>query len=163
MSPSFLVPTLLLGTAGALCAAHHHDERMPRVVAQVLIGTAGFAAGAAGEWRFGEPHLLVRPEVFFNEDNRLGFAASVGWELAFLDLPDRHAITVGPRLVNHNSDDYGWGVDGLAIWHFDLVPAQRGRHFLEVIGAIGVIEEEQSGDNDAELGFSGGIGYGFQF
>ena len=32
-----------------------------------------------------------------------------------------------------------------------------------VIGAIGAIEEENPGDNDVELGFSVGIGYGFQF
>ena len=158
-----LVPALLIGTSCVLSAAHEHNEGIPRIVAQVMAGTAGFEPGAAAEWRFGEPHLLVRPEVFFNEDHHLGFGASVGWELDFFNLPERHVITIGPRVVYHNSDDYGWGADALAIWHFDLVPSQKGRHFLEVIGAIGAIEEEKAGDNDVELGASVGVGYGFQF
>jgi len=158
-----LVPTLLIGTTCTLFAANEHNNGIPRVVAQVLVGTAGFEPGAAAEWRFGVPHLLVRPEVFINEDHRLGLGASLGWELTCFNLPEPHTITVGPRVVYHHSDDYGWGVDAMAIWHFDLVPSQRGRHFLEVIGAVGAIEEEKRGDNDVEPGLSVGAGYGFQF
>lgn len=158
-----LVPLLLIGATGAVSAVEEHNDGIPRAVAQALVGTAGFEPGIAAEWRFGDPHLLVRPELFLNEDNRLGFAASIGWELEFLNLPERQALTIGPRLVYHNSDEYGWGIDALVIWHFDLVPSQRGRHFLEAIGAVGAIEEEKGGDDDVEPGFSVGIGYGFQF
>ena len=162
-----LVPTLLIGTTCALFAAHEavHEKNdgIPRLVAQALVGTAGFEPGVAVEWRFGPSHLLVRPEVFISEDHDLGLGGSIGWECSFLNLPERHAITVGPRIVYHNSDDYGWGADAMAIWHFDLVPSQRGRHFLEVIGTVGAIEEEKRGDNDVEPGFSVGAGYGFQF
>ncbi len=161
------VPTLLIGATCALFAAHdgahEHNDGIPRLVGQVLFGTAGFEPGIAAEWRFGEPHLLVRPEVFLNEDSRAGIGASLGWELNFLALSERHAITIGPRVVYHNSDDYGWGADAMAIWHFDLIPSQRGRHFLEVIATGGVIEEEKDGDSDAEPGFSVGAAYGFQF
>jgi len=162
-----LVPTLLIGTTCALFAAHsdvhEHNNGIPRLVAQALVGTAGFEPGVAVEWRFGPYHVLVRPEVFINEDSDVGFGASVGWELRFFDLPKRQAITVGPRVVNHNSDDYGWGADAMAIWHFDLMPSQRSRHFLEVIGTVGVIEEDKNGDDDVEPAFSVGAGYGFQF
>lgn len=158
-----LVPLLLIGATGVLSAVDEHHNGVPRLVAQALVGTAGFEPGVAAEWRFGDPHLLVRPELFFNEDHHLGFGASLAWELEFLDLPERHAITIGPRVVHHNSDEYGWGIDAMVIWHFDLLPSQRGRHFLEVIGTVGAIEEERRGDNEIEPGFSAGIGYGFQF
>lgn len=163
-----LVPTLLIGTTCGLFAAHagdheHHDG-IPRLVAQALVGTAGFEPGVAAEWRFGAPHLVIRPEVFINDDDHdrdVGAGLSVGFQV--FDLPERHAITIGPRIVHHNSDDYGWGADAMAIWHFDLVPSHRGRHFLEVIGTVGVIEEERRGDNDADPAASVGAGYGFQF
>lgn len=162
--PFFIVlASLLSGTTGALSAVDEKNDGVPRVVANLLFGTAGFEPGLAAEWRFTPQHLLVRPEVVLNEDHRPGFGASVGWELDFLGLPERQHLTIGPRVFYHNSEDYGWGVDGLVIWHFDLVPSQRGRHFLEVIGALGAIEAEKSGDNDTELGVTVGVGYGFQF
>lgn len=161
-----IVPTLLIGVSCGLTAAHapheHHDG-IPRVVVQALVGTADFEPGVALEWRFGGAPLMVRPEAFLNEDDRVGGGGSVGWRLPIFDLPQRHAITVGPRVVHHNSDEYGWGFDAMAIWHFDLVPSQRGHHFLEVIGTLGAIEEERPGDNDMEFGASVGVGYGYQF
>ncbi|HEX3133943.1 MAG TPA: hypothetical protein VHX44_10235 [Planctomycetota bacterium] len=158
-----LVPALLLSTTCTAFAVDEHHDGIPRLVAEVVVGTAGFEPGVAAEWRFGDPHFLVRPEVFINDDGDLGGGASIGWELTCFHLPDRHTITVGPRVVYHNSDDYGWGADAMAIWHFDLVPAQRGRHFLEVIGTVGAIEEEKPGDNDIDPAVSVGVGYGYQF
>lgn len=163
-----LVPTLLIGTTCALFAVDEHHDGLPRLVAQALVGTAGFEPGVAAEWRFGGPHtMLVRPEVFISRDqhgdhdHNVGLGGSVAWELPF-NLPERHVITLGPRVVYHNSDQYGWGADAMAIWHFDLVPSQRGRHFLEVIGTVGAIEEKY-GDDDIEPAVSIGAGYGFQF
>lgn len=186
MSPrhSFaLIPTLLLSTACALSAAHaadheHHDG-IPRLVAQALVGTTGFEPGVAAEWRFGSPYLLLRPEVFISDHDGVGLGCSVGWELPF-NLPERHAITLGPRVVYHtddddddDDDDYSWGAYAMAIWHFDLVPSQRGRHFLEVIGAVGAILEDRhdnngngngdDDDHDIDPALSIGAAYGFQF
>jgi hypothetical protein len=158
-----LVSSLLIGSVSALSAADERHDGIPRLVGEVLIGTAGFEPGIAAEWRFDAQYLLVRPEVILNEDHRPGFGGSVAWDLKCFALPERQSLTVGPRVMYHNSDEYGWGVDAMAIWHFDLVPSQRGRHFLEVIGTVGAIEEEKTGDNDIELGFSAGVAYGFQF
>jgi hypothetical protein len=158
-----LVSSLVIGSASALSAVDEHHDGIPRLVAQAMVGTAGFEPGVAAEWRFKGPHLLVRPEAFISEDHDLGVGASIGWELTFFNLPERHTITLGPRVVYHNSDDYGWGADAMAIWHFDLVPSQRGRHFLEVIGTVGAIEDERRGDNDIDPAISVGAGYGFQF
>ena len=160
--PLALVPTLLVGTTCILSAATVENDGIPRAVAQVLVGTAGFEPGVAAEWRFGDAHLMVRPELFLGEDHNLGFGGSIGWELDFFNLPERHSITIGPRLVYHNSDDYGWGIDGMVIYSLDLIPSQRGRHFLEVIGTAGAIEKEET-DNDMQFGASVGLGYGFQF
>lgn len=161
----FLIVTALLGAVSLPSfAAEPHADYLPRVGAQVLAGTSGIEPGAFAEWRFNEPGLLLRPEVFINEDGHVGFGGAVAWE-GFFDLPDRHAIAVGPRLVYHNSDESGWEIDLMAIWSFDLSTAHRGRHYLEVIGAVGALEEEDedNGDEETVVGASIGIGYGFQF
>jgi hypothetical protein len=140
-----------------------HELTAPRLVGQVLVGTSGFEPGVAAEWRVSDPLCVLRPEVFINEDARPGFGASVTWELSFLNLPERQSITFGPRVVYHNSDDSGWEADAMAIWHFDLIPSQRGRHFLEVIGTAGALQDEEDDENDTIIGVSAGIAYGFQF
>jgi hypothetical protein len=163
-----LVPTLVIGTTCALFAVDEHHDGIPRLVAQALVGTAGFEPGVAAEWRFAGPDILVRPEFFISRDHdhdhdhHVGLGGSVAWELPF-NLPERHVITLGPRVVYHNTDRYGWGADAMAIWHFDLIPSQKGRHFLEVIGTVGAIQEEEHGDDDVEPAFSVGAAYGFQF
>ena len=166
-SSLILVPTLLSCCVCSVITAADgpHNDGLPRVVAQVLIGTSGFEPGVAAEWRFGDYGMLVRPEVFINEDANAGGGASIGWELSFLPMMEGSCITLGPRVVYHNSDDKGWEADALAIWHCDLVPSQKGRHFLEVIGAIGVVETDKDGDNNHQTKVGGtiGIGYGFQF
>lgn len=141
------------------------DLGNPRLVAQILFGTSGFEPGVAVEWRCSDKHtLLVRPEVFLNEDNRPGFGVSLGCELSFLGLPQGQAITVGPRVVYHNSDDSGWAGDALAIYHFNLrSDGHATGHFLEAIGALGVLEDKRDNNSGARLGASVGVAYGFQF
>lgn len=164
-SPFFIVTALLGAAALPSFAAEPHADHLPRVGAQVLAGTSGIEPGAFAEWRLSKPGLLLRPEVFINEDGKVGGGGAVAWEPGFIDLPERHTLALGPRLVFHNSDESGWELDLLAIWSFDLVPSQRGRHYLEIIGAVGALEEEEDNDDDEEtvVGASIGIGYGFQF
>ncbi len=140
-----------------------HEMTAPRLVGEVLVGSSGFEPGVAAEWRVGDPMCVLRPEVFINSDARPGFGASVTWDLSFLNLPERQSLTFGPRVVYHNSDDSGWEADAMAIWHFDLIPSQRGRHFLEVIGTIGALQDRKDDRNDTIIGASGGVAYGFQF
>lgn len=161
--PFFTVTALIGAMSLPAFAVEPHADHLPRVGAQVLAGTSGIEPGAFAEWRLSEPGLLLRPEVFINEDGHIGFGGAVAWEPGFINLPERHALALGPRLVYHNSDESGWELDLMGIWSFDLVPSQRGRHYLEVIGAIGALEEENDGDEETEVGASIGIGYGFQF
>lgn len=144
---------------------HDHPDHLPRLGVQVLAGTSGIEPGAYAEWRLSEAGLQLRPEVFINEDGKVGAGGAIAWEPGFIDLPKRHALAFGPRVVYHNSDESGWEVNLLAIWSFDLVPSQHGRHYLEVIGAVGVLEEQEEDGDDEEsvVGASIGIGYGFQF
>jgi hypothetical protein len=160
-----LVPALLCSiSASALVAVDRPtDQRIPRAVAQVLVGTAGFEPGVAAEWRLGDQPLMARPELFINEDGNLGFGASLGFDLGFFRLPDRHTLTVGPRIAFHNSDESGWEADAMAIWNFDVAPGDRGHHFIEVIGAVGILEDEEDPDKNAKFGASIGLGYGYQF
>lgn len=161
----FLVTALIGATALPVLAAEPHADHLPRVGANVLVGTSGIEPGAFAEWRLSGPDLLLRPEAFINEDGRVGFGGAVAWELDFIKLPEHHRLAVGPRVVYHNSDESGWEADVMAIWSIDLVASQRGRHYLEIIGAVGVLEEEEDNDKDEEsvVGASVGIGYGFQF
>jgi hypothetical protein len=159
-----ILPALMFSCLGSAVSAADllpSDPVAPRVVAQVIFGTAGFEPGVAAEWRVSDRRLLIRPEASINEDGHLGFGASLGWNLAFLDLPERHTISIGPRVVYHNTDEYKWGADAMAIWSFDFIDTPRHRHYLEVIGTIGFIEDDEHDETDA--GASAGIGYGFQF
>ncbi len=176
--PAFTVPVRRIAIVAALAAVSvssglavdqlekaGDDLGNPRLVAQVLFGTSGFEPGVAVEWRFSDKYTaLVRPEVFLNEDSRPGFGVSLGCELGFLGLPQGQAITVGPRVVYHNSDDSGWAGDVLAIYHFNLrSDGHATGHFLEAIGALGVLEDKRDDNSGARLGASVGVAYGFQF
>lgn len=165
--PNLIVTTLLCSGMAIpfLGAADLHDDALPRVGAEIMLGTSGAEPGLFAEWRLSGSAMLVRPEVFLNEDERVGAAASLAWEPEFLHLPERQHLGLGPRVIYHNSDDHGWEVDLMAMWSFDLVPAQRGRHYLEVLGAIGALQEDNHHDDskDTVLGASIGIGYGYQF
>lgn len=164
-----LASTLLvsLSTLPLAAADWHHDDALPRVGVQVLLGTSGFEPGIFAEWRLGDQPMVARPEVFLNEDERAGGGGSIAWEFPFFSLPDRHSLSIGPRVVYHNSDESGWEADVQAIWSLDLAPAHKGRHFLEVIGAVGALEHDDKDDaNDdkkVRLGASIGIAYGYQF
>jgi len=158
-----LISTCLFGLALMPLTAADHNEAIPRVGPQVLVGTSGFEPGIFAEWRFHKTSLVVRPELFLNEDERAGGGASIGWEFSCFSLPDQHRFIIGPRIVYHNSDESGIEADLMGIWSLDLFPTHRGRHFLEVITAVGAVEKENQGDDDIEVGASIGIGYGFQF
>lgn len=152
---------LATSTLPLAAADHVHADHLPRVGVQVLAGTSDIEPGIFAEWRLRDAELQLRPEIFLNEDGDVGGGGAIAWEPGFIDLPERHALALGPRVVYHNSDESGWEFDLMAIWSFDLIPSQRGRHFLEVIGAVGVLQDEE--DDDHTVGASGGIGYGFQF
>lgn len=158
-----LTAIVMTGALPLVAAEPSHESAPPRLVGELMLGTSGFEPGIAAEWRTGVPWHLIRPEVFINEDFRPGFAASAAWNMAFLHLPERFAITLGPRVVYHNSDRSGWEADAMAIWHLDLVPTQRGRHFLEVIGAIGALQDDRDDERETVVGASAGIAYAFQF
>ena len=163
---SLFAMTALIGTTVLpALAVEPHDDHLPRVGAEVLAGTSNVEPGVFAEWRLREPGLILRPEVFINEDGRPGFGGAVAWELDFLNLPERNTLALGPRAVYHNSDESGWEVDLMAIWSFDLAPSQHGRHYLEVIGAVGALREDKDNrDNeDTVIGASIGVSYGFQF
>ena len=161
-----LVPVLSVLFTTSAFAVEPHDDALPRLGAPVLVGTSGIEPGIFAEWRLSAAQLILRPEVFVNEDEHIGGGAALAWEPEFFHLPERHSISLGPRLVHHNSDDSGWEVDLQAIWSLDLVPRHRGHHYLEVIGSVGVLEDEHDendDDSDATIGASVGIGYGYQF
>lgn len=166
----WLVPALLLVvpfhalTAADVHADHVHDDvAIPRLVVQVLGGTAGIEPGIAAEWRCNDGAFLLRPEILLSEDGRVGGGASVAWDLAWLRLPERHAITLGPRVVYHHSDDTSWEADAQAVYSFDFLGSPHGRHYLEVIGDLGVRRDTSEDHHENRLGASIGIGYGFQF
>jgi hypothetical protein len=160
-----LLSTCLFGlTLMPLTAADSiHIEAIPRVGPQVLVGTSGFEPGIFAEWHFREASLVARPELFLNEDERAGGGAMIGWEMPCFSLPEQHHIIIGPRVVYHNSDESGIEADLMGIWSMDIHPASHGRHFLEVITAIGAVEKDKDGDDDIELGATVGISYAFQF
>ena len=170
ISRLWLMPALALAAVAPQCGAvdlkadHvHNDVAIPRLVAQVLGGTSGIEPGIAAEWRFSDGPCVVRPEVFLSEDANVGGGGSIAWNLTFLDLPDRHAITLGPRVVYHNSDDSGWEADAQAIYSFDFLGSAHGRHYLEIIGSVGVLQDTSEVNDKTQLGASIGVGYGFQF
>ncbi len=167
-----LMPTLLVTGAlvalmipSSLSAADHdHADYLPRIGPQILLGTSGIEPGLFAEWRLSEAELQVRPEILVNEDGKVGGGGAIMWEPGFIPMPERNALAVGPRVVFHDSDDSGWEVDVMAIWSLDLIPTQPRRHFLEVIGALGVLEDRRdNSETNTRFGASIGVGYGFQF
>jgi hypothetical protein len=94
---------LVIATATAADApapAPAHD--WPRVVGEVLVGTAGFEPGVAAEWTFDLGTLVrVRPEVILNLDDLPGLAISATVPVASGSLPATQSLWIGPRLVFH--------------------------------------------------------------
>jgi hypothetical protein len=159
--PRILACTAAIVLVGATASAAENDLR---IIPQLTAGTAGAEPGIALEWRSSDlPLYALRPEVFVNEDGRLGAGAAVIYDISpRLGLPRRQALAVGPRLLYHNADHYGWEADALASWSFDLMGgASAWKHSVGVLGALGVAHDKEHGDND--LGASAGIFYSYRF
>ena len=159
------IPFLLRASALAvLVAALHAADTDVRLVPQLVIGTAGFEPGVAVEIRgLARPELVLRPEVLLNEDGRLGVGGALLYDVSTgMDLPSRHAVAIGPRVLYHNSDHYGWAADAMATWGYDLAPEQRAwRHSIGALATVGALQDRKHDDTD--LGASVGIFYAFGF
>jgi hypothetical protein len=144
----------------------HDVSQYPRAVADVNVGTAGFEAGIALEFRFLDaPNWEIRPEAFINDDSRVGAGVLLAWDLGKgFGLPDGHDLYLGPRVVYHNSDHDKWELDGEAIYSFPIFHQNPNRHFIEIIGSVGYLQHRDDDDSQSNrFGATIGIGYAFQF
>jgi hypothetical protein len=153
-----LVPVLLAATA-----ISGYAEDSLSIVPQVLVGTANLEPGLAIEYRpTTEPRLILRPEAFLSEDNRLGAGGSLLWDFSnHMRLPDQQSLAFGPRAVYHNSDDYGWEVSAMGVYGFDLGIDRAWRHSLEALAAVGAIRDRKHDDTDLSVAIGGA--YAFRF
>ena len=109
---------------------------MPRGVAQILVGSAGFEPGIAAEWRWrSEPAMQVRPELSINDNGRVGAAVSLSWGLRSSSndrfaLPGGSDIFIGPRVAFHNRDVDGWEVGAIGIYSLALDPYFRAPQII---------------------------------
>ena len=158
--PKILACSVALTLAGSNASAVDNDLR---IIPQIIAGTAGVEPGLALEWRgMDRSNLIVRPEIFVSEDEEIGAGGAVLWDLSRdFDLPQRHAIAIGPRVVYHNSDRYSWEADAMATWSFDLMTEDAWKHAVGAIGAVGVIHDKKEDEND--IGVSAGIFYSYRF
>lgn len=154
----------LLCAAQAATAAVAEGPDNTRVAGQALLGRAGWEPGVAAEIPVspGDFPMLVRPEVFFNEDVRIGAGASALWSLRIDALPQRHMFLLGPRVAYHNADDWGWEGSAMAMYSLPLL-GDSEHHHLEVIGTLGFMEDKRDDDSDLTLGGAGGVAYAWQF
>ena len=135
-----------------------------RIVPQLVVGTAGIEPGVALEYRTGNlERIVLRPEVFLSEDSRIGGGAAVLYEVAkSFDLPQAHALAIGPRFVAHNSDDTGWELDAMATYGVALGSmTMPSRHVLGVLAAVGVRNDKEH--DETRIGANAGIFYSFRF
>lgn len=154
---------LLLAVAG-LGAVDRNTA--PRVFAQALlapsVGRDGLALepGLAVEWSLPlvGVNWLLRPEVFWAGNNRISGGVTVGADLP-VGLPAWQALDVGPRVVNHLSDE-GDGLEagGALLWTL-AVPASGHRSLVEVIATAGAMDQ---GDEWTFVA-GGGVAWGWQF
>lgn len=154
----------LLCAVQAATAAVVEGPDNTRVVGQVTIGRAGWEPGVAGEFpvSLGGFPLLARPEVFINDDVKIGGGAAALWSLRIEQLPRGHMFLLGPRVVYHNADDWGWEGSAMALYSFPLRNAST-HHHLELIATLGFMEDKREDDSDLTLGGSGGVAYAWQF
>ena len=151
------VPTFVQAEDGAL-----------RIVPQILVGTSGFEPGVAVEFGIGSAsRLILRPEVFVSDDG-IGGGAAVLWSLAKpFQLGDRNDFAVGPRLVHHNADEHGLEFSAMGIWSIGIGSNLNRRHAIEIIGALGAVDEiddDDDDDNDDEgIGFAASVGVGYAY
>lgn len=169
---------VLLATASCAFAADQTHE-WPRLAGEVLVGTAGFEPGVAGEWDFAATRpWRVRPEVLLNEDALPGIACSLSWSIAQGELPMGQQLFIGPRLAYHNErydhdrrnragrvvhdeDDvrYGWEASAFGQYIFPIAPSHPDRHYIEALGGLGIIDK----DGDAKPSLTLGAAYAYQF
>lgn len=161
----FLIPLLLVATGVVADAADIGGEADDSLsfVPQLLLGTSDVEPGLALEYRpAGESRLIVRPEIFLSEDERLGAGGAVLWDIRDgTRLPARQSLAFGPRVVYHNSDDHGLEVDVLGVYGFDLGVDRPWRHSLEALAAVGSVHDRKH--DDADLGITVGGAYAFRF
>ena len=160
-NPIFLRLIGLFMATGAGAYALDNDVRL---VPQLAYGTAGFEPGLALEWHQPDAHgLIVRPELLLIEDDKLGGGGAILFDLSSsLELPSRHAVAIGPRVVYHHANHYGWEADGMLTWSVDLeAAAQPWRHSVGLLGALGLVEDNRR--NDTDVGATVGIFYAFRF
>lgn len=164
---------LALALAAPLAAADAGSQpRVPRLVGQLLVGTAGVEIGAAAEWTFttAAAPLRLRPELLINDRPLPGIGAAVLWGLAGDRLNPGHELFVGPRLVHHNNRrdkpdrdgdrlEYGLEFGALGQYVFPIVPTRPGEHWIEVLLGAGIVDH----DDDWDPAITVGAGYGYQF
>lgn len=137
-------------------------EIEPRVAGQLTVSRAGFEPGGALEISFGsERNVLIRPELFFNDDADLAWGGSVLWRLPLRRLPLDHALYFGPRFADHDADEWGIGVDAMAM--YDLPLGRGGHHWLEFIALAGFIEDVEGDDNENEPNVGVAAAYAYEF
>ncbi len=142
------------------------DTDATRLAAEVLLGSPGFEAGVAGEFRWhNSTEWQIRPELFINEDERVGAAVSLSWDLApVFTLPAGHELFLGPRVAYHNSDHSKWGFDAMALYSFPLFPDREFRHNIEIMGTVGILQHRDDSDKvSSRFGASLGVGYAYRF
>lgn len=161
---------IVLPLVAGLAAA---ETSWPRLLGQLHVGTAGAEPGIAAEWDLaidGGRELRLRPEVFFNDPPRPGIAASVSVSLLHGRLPQGHELFVGGRLAYHNDRRdhprrdqeelrYGFEAAGVAFYALPIVPSRPGRHWIEGMLALGVVDH----DDDWDPAITVGAAYGYQF
>ena len=152
---------LTVGLVASAVALDHGND--VRIVPQVMVGTSGFEPGLALEWRGpANPSIMLRPELLISEDDRLGGGALLLALDQPLDLPDRQAIAIGPRVVYHHADDSSWEADVLATWSYELSRDGRAwRHAVGALAALGVVRDRD--DHEFDTGASAGLFYSFGF
>lgn len=158
--PAVAALTLCAGMLAPLLGA---DNDL-RIVPQVMVGTAGFEPGVALEWRAGDfERVVFRPEVFVNEDGRIGGGGAILYDLSpELNLPKDQALSVGPRFVQHNADDTGWEFDGMLSYAISLSSnVKPWRHAVGALGALGVRQDRER--DQTGVGASVGAFYSFRF
>ena len=154
----------LVALALLLAAAAQAADNDVRLVAQLAAGTAGVEPGLALELRHASsPWLILRPEILLSEDSHLGAGGAILIDVTpALGLPTTQAVAIGPRVVYHHADAYGWEADLLATWSLELsTGATSWRHAVGVLAALGAYEDRQH--DDVDLGATAGVFYSYRF